>query len=308
MRAALRARSNNHLHAMDIDRRRRLTRLLAWTCVVLMLVVTSASAWLRLAQPRPACADWPSCRSPDRPALRVATPEWMGDAVSLAWVRGTHRVAASAVLLAVLAMASMALAWQPRQRAAGAFAIVLLTLALALSALGIVTPGSRAAAVLLGNLLGGLAMLGVAWSLICWLDATPVRDGLLTWTAWTGAALWAVQAALGALAGARLVEAAPVAHMALALLVAPWAFGVGWWARRQGRRHEGAALMAAAAGQVVLGRAAAAWAAAPVAVLAHNLIAGMGLALLLGLALGSRREASAAAPSAIPAPRESAST
>ena len=44
---------------MDNDRRRRLMRRLAWTCVLLMLVVTSASAWLRLAQPRPACADWP---------------------------------------------------------------------------------------------------------------------------------------------------------------------------------------------------------------------------------------------------------
>jgi len=54
--------------------------------------------------------------------------------------------------------------------------------------------------------------------------------------------------------------------------------------------------MAAAAAQVVLGRAAVAWAAAPAAVLAHNLVAGLGLALLLGLVLGSRREASVAAP------------
>jgi len=281
---------------MDIDRRRRLMRRLAWTCVLLMLVVTSASAWLRLAQPRPACADWPSCRSPDRPAMRVARPAVMGDRATLALVRGAHRAAATAVLLAVLALAWLALAWRPRQRAEAALAVALLTFALALSVLGIVTPGSRAAGVLLGNLLGGLAMLGLAWSLARRLQAGPARDVPLAWAAAAGTVLWTAQAALGALAGSRLAEAAPNGHLALALLAAPWAFGVGWWARRRGWHLEGAVLMAAAVGQVVLGRAAAAWAAAPAAVLAHNLVAGLGLALLLGLALGSRREASAAGP------------
>jgi cytochrome c oxidase assembly protein subunit 15 len=293
---------------MDIDRRRRLMRRLAWSCVLLMLVVTSASAWLRLAQPRPACTDWPSCRSTDRPALRVATPAVMGDPGTMALVRGTHRVAASAVLLAVLAAAWLALAWRPRQRAEGALAVALSTLALALSVLGIVTPGSRAAGVLLGNLLGGLAMLGLAWSLTRRLQSAPATDGPLARAALAGAGLWAAQAALGALAGARLAEAAPNGHLALALLAAPWALGVGWWAHRQGRRREGATLMAAAVVQVVLGRAAAAWAADPAAVLAHNVVAGVGLAMMLGLALGSGREARAAAAAAIRAPRDPVST
>jgi hypothetical protein len=208
----------------------------------------------------------------------------------------------------VLAVAWLAPAWRPRQRAEGALAVALSTLALTLSALGIVTPGSRAAGVLLGNLLGGLAMLGLAWSLLLRLRAVPARDGRLAGTALTGAVLWAAQAALGALAGARLAEAAPNGHLALALLAAPWAFGVGWWAHRHGRRREGATLMAAAVVQVVLGRAAAAWAADAAAVLAHNLIAGIGLALLMGLALGSGREARAATPAVIRAPRDTAST
>ena len=154
----------------------------------------------------------------------------------------------------------------------------------------------------------GLAMLGLAWSLTRRLQAGPARDGPLDWAALAGAALWVAQAALGAVAGARLAEAAPNGHLALALLAAPWAFGVGWWARRQGHRLEGAVLMAAAVAQVALGRAAAAWAATAAAVLVHNLVAGIGLALLLGLALGSRREARAAALTMIPPPRESAST
>jgi hypothetical protein len=66
--------------------------------------------------------------------------------------------------------------------------------------------------------------------------------------------------------------------------------------------------MAVAVIQVVLGRAAAAWAATAAAVLAHNVLAGVGLALLLGLALGSRREAGATAPPLIGTPGDSAST
>ena len=292
---------------MDIDRRAVMRRL-AWASVLLMFVVTGASAWLRLAQPRPACADWPGCRSPDRPVLRVAIPALMGDPGTLALVRGAHRVAASAVLLAVLALTWLALARRPRQHAEGSLAAALLVLALALSVLGIVTPGSRAAGVLLGNLLGGQAMLGLAWSLTRRLQAAPPLDGLLARAAFAGALLWVVQAAFGALAGARLAESAPILHLALALLVAPWAFGVGWWARRRGRRREGAALMVTAVTQVALGRAAIAWAAAPAAVLAHNLVAGAGLALLLGLALGSPRAASATVPTVLRVARDRAST
>jgi hypothetical protein len=291
--------------AMDTGRRLRLMHRLAWVCVLLMLVVTSASAWLRLSQPRPDCMDWPGCRSLARPVLRMATPAVLGDPATMALVRGTHRVAASGVLLTVLALAALALAWRPRQRAAGALAIALLSLALALSALGIVTPGSRAGWVLLGNLLGGLLMLGLAWSLLGRMNARTASDGPLARAAVAGAALWAAQAALGALAGARLVEAAPFAHLALALLAAPWAFVVGWWACHRGRRVEGTALIVTAAGQWLLGITASAWSAAPAAVLAHNLVAGLGLLLLLGLAFASGRAAVAPAPTQARAPLSS---
>ena len=43
---------------------------------------------------------------------------------------------------------------------------VALVLALGLSVLGIVTPGSCVAGVLLGNLLGGVLMLALAWRLV----------------------------------------------------------------------------------------------------------------------------------------------
>ncbi|MEI2679191.1 MAG: COX15/CtaA family protein [Burkholderiaceae bacterium] len=121
------------------DRRLMTLRRLAWACLLLMLVVTSASAWLRLAQPRPACVDWPGCRSADRPAAAAVAPTLLGAPRVLALVRGTHRGAATAVLLLVLALAVLSLARTPRrQPAAGRLA-----LALAGAGAGLVGAGHR---------------------------------------------------------------------------------------------------------------------------------------------------------------------
>lgn len=258
---------------------------LGWTCVVLMLVVTTASAWLRLAQPRPACHDWPGCRDAGRPSASVASA---GPPALLAVTRGAHRVAASAVLVAVVALVALAWRRRPRDRGAAAHALALLALALGLAVLGIVTPGSRAAAVVLGNLLGGLLMLALSWRLLRCLQGAPAVDGPLAGAALAGMLVWLAQAALGAAAGGGLTAAAPVAHLALALLALPLAFGVGWSARRQRRGAEGVALMMLAPLQGLLGAAGAANAAAPALVLLHNVVAAVGLALLCGLSLRRR--------------------
>ena len=194
------------------DSRLTLLRRLAWACVLLMLVVTTASAWrscapwlvaeLRLAQPRPACFDWPACRSADRPVAAAMVPPMLGAPATLALVRGTHRASATLVLLVVIAVAALTLAKPPRRWAAGRLALALLVLALALSVLGIVTPGSRASGVLLGNLLGGLLMLGLSWRLATQLAGWPEASPALRRWARLGAALWMAQAALGALSAA----------------------------------------------------------------------------------------------------------
>jgi hypothetical protein len=119
----------------------------------------------------------------------------------------------------VLALAWLALAWRPRQRAEAALAVALLTFALALSVLGIVTPGSRAAGVLLGNLLGGLLMLGLSWRLSTQLAGWPRVNLTLKRWALLGVGLWIAQAALGALSGSGYWSAAPVAHMARTAMV-----------------------------------------------------------------------------------------
>jgi heme A synthase len=266
------------------DRRLLTLRRLALACLLLMLVVTSASAWLRLAQPRPACVDWPGCRSADRPAAPAVAPALLGAPRVLALVRATHRGAATAVLLLVLAMVVLTLARPPRRRVAGRLALALLVLALGLSALGIVTPGSSAAGVLLGNLLGGLLMLALSWRLVVHMHDGPGSSPALARWALLGTGLWALQAGLGALSGSGRFDVAPVAHLSLALLAVPCALGVGWVVRRQGRRREGVALLWVAGLQFVLGVTAASVAAAPALVLLHNVFAALGLALLMSLA------------------------
>ncbi|MDO9074265.1 MAG: COX15/CtaA family protein [Rubrivivax sp.] len=269
---------------MTEDRRLLTLRRLAWACLLLMLVVTSASAWLRLAQPRPACVDWPGCRSADRPAAAAVAPALLGAPRVLALVRATHRAAATAVLVMVFAMVVLSWARPPRRPAAGRLALALLVLALGLSALGIVTPGSRAAGVLLGNLLGGLLMLALSWRLVVQLHDGPGSSPPLARWALLGAGLWALQAALGALSGGGQFHVVPVAHLSLALLAGPCSLGVGWVVRRQGGRGEGVALLWITGLQFVLGAGAAASAATPALVLLHNIGAALGLALLLGLA------------------------
>ncbi len=271
-------------------------RRLAWVCLLLMLAVTSASAWLRLAQPRPACVDWPACRDAGRPAASAVAPALLGSPRVLALVRAVHRVTATTVLLVVLAMWVLTWARSPRRPAAGRLALALLVLALGLSALGIITPGSRAAGVLLGNLWGGLLMLALSWRLLSQLHDRPGSSAAVARWARLGAALWAVQAGLGALSGSGQLGVAPMAHLSLALLAGSCALGVGWLARQEGRRGEGLALLWITGLQFVLGISAATSAAAPGLVLLHNVGAALGLVLLFGLA---RR--AAAAPLA-PAP------
>lgn len=264
--------------------RLRAARALALAIVLLMLVVVVASAWLRLAQPRPTCGDWPGCRSSTQPVLASAAPALLGQPGVLKLVRATHRVAASTVLLLAVALTALALARRPRAPVLGLHAGVMLALALALAALGVVTAGSRSAGVLLGNLLGGFALLAAAWASLGTLQAWPARGSTLAPWAAAGAACWLAQAALGALAGARLVDAAPVLHLALALLAGPWALGVGIAATRMGCTAEGRTLAVLASLQMLLGAAAAAATAAPALVLLHNVLAAVGLALLVGLA------------------------
>jgi hypothetical protein len=119
----------------------------AWLTFALLVVVTLASAFLRLAEPAGVS----------------------GLAIDIA--RGAHRVSASVALVVAIGLAIFG--WE-RFRPLGAsrgVAAALVALGVALSFLGRFTPSTHPF-VALGNPLGGLAMVALAWWL--YLAAAPL--------------------------------------------------------------------------------------------------------------------------------------
>ena len=147
---------------------------------ILVLVVIVASAFLRLAQ---AAEAWP-------------------DAIVI--VRFAHRVAAMGVSFLVLTIAVVC--WSVRRHHTGEAiaAAVLVALTIFLSVLGRATPGSGMPAVTLGNLLGGMAMLGLFWWLRLtardpWAPPAPTGTGVnASAICWVGLGLVVIEIAMGA--------------------------------------------------------------------------------------------------------------
>lgn len=137
----------------------------AWLTFALLVVVTLASAFLRLAEPAGIT----------------------GLAIDVA--RGTHRVSASVAL--VLAIGVAIFGWE-RFRPLGAsrgVAAALVALGIALSFLGRFTPSTHPF-VALGNPLGGLAMVAQAWWLYLAAGSLVARGpggSALGWTLVIGA-------------------------------------------------------------------------------------------------------------------------
>lgn len=259
-------------------------RPIAGLLLAMMAIVVVASAWLRLAgTPPPDCESWPSCRFDRQAVARIdeSTPPAVGV------LRAVHRVAASIALAAIVAL--LASAWRARDRQARRMGVALLLLALGLSLLGIATPGSRAAAVMLGNLLGGALMFALAW--VTWKlsgGADPMPAPLRRAAA-VVALPWLAQVSLGALSGAGAGVVATLLHLLLALLLSVAVFALAMSTRRAGRDGDSRKLLGLLSLQIVLGVAGALGAAPAPLVVAHNLAAAMGLALLLGWTLVEAR-------------------
>jgi len=142
----------------SVAHRRRLLQRAAWLCALLVLVVTSLSAFLRQSGADLGCRPWPACHA--RAASADAAPVPPTAAVQAA--RGTHRVVASSLLVLLVGMVVFAYRG-PRSLVRERRVLLLaLGLVLFLAVLGVFTAGARLPAVTLGNLLAGLLLFAVS--------------------------------------------------------------------------------------------------------------------------------------------------
>jgi heme a synthase len=189
-------------------------RGLVLAALLVVLVITTTSAYIRLSQAGFGCADWPACYGHGAPI--PAAGQLIPEASALFWARALHRLAASSAGILLLLIAF--LGWKALQDAAGRLA-ALATVALAglLAALGMVTP-SNLPAVTIGNLLGGMWMAALLWWLYRRGSAAGTGAGRIL--LWVALAALALQIALGGMIGAR--------HAVLACTGFPTCNG-SWW-------------------------------------------------------------------------------
>lgn len=171
---------------------------MAWLCVVLVLAITTLSAYMRQAKAGLDCEPWPQCYGQGVSGASATQPA-AAAAPAVVAARLTHRIAAVAVLLLVVAMLVAALRSRPRWRADTALVAALLAVTLFLAVLGRWTAHSPLPAVVLGNLLGGFVMLALCLRLAA--PAPQAAGGLRPWV-WLVAALVLAQTALGGMVSA----------------------------------------------------------------------------------------------------------
>lgn len=287
----------------DTNARISLVRKLALACAVLVLAITSLSAYIRLSRAGLDCAPWPQCyrQRAGLPAEAIAPL----DAQSVGVARIAHRIAASTALLLVIALLMKTLATQPMLWPQGRLTLALLVLALFLAVLGRMGADSRLVPVVLGNLLGGLAMFALACRLVQ-ATATP------RWVAGRRLRPWIVgalvllvfQIALGGMASAQHAASQCAegglcqVHRATGLAMAAALVVIGAVAARRGSRA-GAVIVVATLLQVALGLLVAGSPAPLAFALGHNVLAATLLAAVLAL-LPPRGSFN---PAALPSPR-----
>lgn len=180
------------------DRPGSALRPMAWVCVVLVLLITLLSAYMRLDKAGIGCQPWPQCYGPVTVEAAAATSVDAAPAPAIVAARLAHRVVAVAVLLLVLAMAATGFGTRPRWRRETAEVLALLATTLFLAVLGVWTAKSRLPAVALGNLLGGFLMLALCLRLAT-RRPPPAPTRWRAWI-WLAVALALLQVALGGMA------------------------------------------------------------------------------------------------------------
>ncbi len=135
---------------------RHLLRFTALAGVLLVLLVISSSAYLRLRSLGLGCEDWPACYGQRDVVNQVGWPSA---------VRILHRISAALAGGAVLAIGLIAVSRARHFRVELALTAAMLCLLLGLAWLGRASPGAHIPAVALGNVLGGLLLA----ALLLWI-------------------------------------------------------------------------------------------------------------------------------------------
>jgi cytochrome c oxidase assembly protein subunit 15 len=282
--------------------------------LALVLVITVSSAFIRLSQSGLSCSEWPACYS-----TRTGTAAPLSEESPVLIARILHRIAASVAGVLFLVIAARGwVRWRGDSRRA--VAVLLVLVAALLAGLGKYTP-SALPAVMLGNLLGGMTLLG----LLAWLRQSDARDERRQarprlWIV-VALVLAALQIAFGGLIGARHAalactdlpgcggtswphgadwrafdpflandglgdasrQALHLAHRLGALLLTALLAWIGWREMRMRGARLGAVLLALIAAQIALG-AAMLLAEFPVALaVAHNAVASLVLIVLASM-------------------------
>ena len=145
-------------------------KALALISLLLVIVLVSLSAYLRLAHSGIGCEDWPECYgrigAPPAAALPATLPASPSDAYrklvnesgkSLAWATPVHRLVASVLGLFIVFLFAASLRLKRHRLLCAA----LLGLTVWLAVLGIRSGSLHDPAVVMGNLAGGFSMLGL---------------------------------------------------------------------------------------------------------------------------------------------------
>ncbi len=186
-------------------------KTLARISLLLVILLVSVAAYLRLQHSGIGCQDWPACYgmignpAETAPTLGDTYERLATDATKpLSWATPVHRLVASILGLVIFAMAATSL----REKRDRVPSLILLALTVFLAWLGIYSGGLHSPAVVMGNLGGGFAMLG----LLGWMSFRPTgaTTGSSRQRSWIVAAmiLLCLQIGLGGLTSANFAASA----------------------------------------------------------------------------------------------------
>jgi cytochrome c oxidase assembly protein subunit 15 len=157
-----------------------------WMSLLLVMLLVTLSAYLRLAHSGIGCADWPACYwkiGELSAASQVISSENAYQRIvaqasqPLAWATPLHRLVASVLGLMIVLLVVLSVS-QKRNRL---ISVALLAITVYLALLGIKSGSLHNPAVVMGNLSGGFLMLGLlGWMLFKTGDGDNYRKGQKT--------------------------------------------------------------------------------------------------------------------------------